>query len=141
MQGIEPRGSSRLTKYGDVSLTRRMLRYLEEGTDVQYEIIFSEWCDGSNDCVSTAIKSADDFSSALVEGVGDGYGSFPKSINDIAIAEGIQNLQNVNVCISPSGQLGSQHGSHNARHRNETSLMTLQQAQSSNRSEHKLQSC
>jgi len=95
MQGIEPRGSSRLTKYGDVSLTRRMLRYLEEGTDVQYEIIFSEWCDGSNDCVSTAIKSADDFSSALVEGVGDGYGSFPKSINDIAIAEGIQNLQNV----------------------------------------------
>jgi len=48
MQDIPPTsGSIQLTSFGDVSLTRRMLRYLQEGTNIEYEIIFSEWWKGS----------------------------------------------------------------------------------------------
>jgi hypothetical protein len=96
MQDIPPTsGSIQLTSFGDVSLTRRMLRYLQEGTNIEYEIIFSEWCDGTNDCVTPALQSAEDFSVALNADVGDG--SFSTSINEQATQEGIQDLQSVYV--------------------------------------------
>jgi hypothetical protein len=107
IQDMLPEGAKvRLLKVGGFSLSRRLLRYLEEqegeggslGVDVEFEVIFSVLCDGGNTCddsKETLLKEADAFSSDIVKLVEDG--SLEVDIKERATQQEIEVLKSISL--------------------------------------------
>lgn len=105
IQDMLPEGAKvRLLKVGGFSLSRRLLRYLEQqeggslGVDVEFEVIFSQLCDDGDKCddsKETLLKEADVFSSDIVKLVEDG--SLEADIKERATEQEIEVLKNISV--------------------------------------------
>ena len=106
IQDMLPDGAkARLLKVGGFSLTRRLLRFLEEensnengGVDVEFEIIFSERCDGGDECddyKENLLKEANVFSTDIVQKVEDG--SLSTEIQKKAAEQEIEVLKSISV--------------------------------------------
>jgi hypothetical protein len=90
----------RLLKVGGISVTRRMLRFLEDagpGVDVEFEITVTKQCDDAkcNDSESISAKAYQDVTSNLKTKVEDG--SLTTAIQEEASAEGVPQLANVSI--------------------------------------------
>jgi hypothetical protein len=89
----------RLLKIGGISVTRRMLRNLQEdqGVEVEFEVIVSRTCDDA-ECSNSDVLSAsvyNDVTANLQAKVEDG--SLSTAIQEEADAEGVSELANVSV--------------------------------------------
>ena len=101
IQNILPEGSMvRLLKVGGVSVTRRMLRNLQDdaqGVEVEFEVTITETCEDAECSNSEDLSAAvyDNVTSDLKKKVEDG--SLSTAIQEEADAEGVAELTNVSV--------------------------------------------